>query len=71
MTMPVMDGAEAFRELRRIDSGVRVLIASGYSTTDYEREFAGENLVGVLHKPYSLEEMRKVFSRLAARGPRA
>ena len=71
MTMPVMDGAEAFRELRRIDPGVRVLIASGYSTTDYEREFAGENLVGVLHKPYSLEELRRVFNRLAALEPEA
>jgi len=71
MTMPVMDGAEAFRELRRIDPGVRVLIASGYSTTDYEREFAGENLVGVLHKPYSLEDLRRVFNRLAAPGPGA
>lgn len=68
MTMPVMDGASAFRELRKFDPGVRVLIASGYSTTDYEKEFAGEHLVGVLHKPYSLDDLRNVFSSLT--GPR-
>lgn len=68
MTMPVMDGATAFRELRRIDPGVRVLIASGYSTINHEQEFAGPQLIGTLPKPYSLSDLRKVFREMKKAG---
>lgn len=69
MTMPVMDGATAFRELRRMDPDVRVLIASGFSTVDHEKEFAGEQLIGVLHKPYSLGDLRNIFRSMKKTGP--
>ena len=34
LTMPEMDGEETFRELKKIDENVKVIVASGYSTQE-------------------------------------
>jgi nitrogen-specific signal transduction histidine kinase len=52
MTMPVMDGEEAFRGMRDIDPGVRVLLSSGYNEQDATNRFAGKGLAGFIQKPY-------------------
>jgi PAS domain S-box-containing protein len=52
MTMPQMDGEEAFGELRRIRSDVRVILSSGYSEQDATNRFAGKGLAGFIQKPY-------------------
>ena len=57
LTMPRMDGEEAFRELRLIDPGVRVVMSSGYAESDIASRFASKGLVGFVHKPYSLAEL--------------
>ena len=49
--MPHMDGEETFRELRRLDPGVRVVMSSGYTEQDVTSRFAGKGLVGFLQKP--------------------
>ena len=58
LTMPHMDGEQTFRELRLIDPGVRVVMSSGYAQNDIAARFAGKGLVGFVHKPYSLAELR-------------
>ncbi|MGE3073171.1 MAG: PAS domain S-box protein [Dehalococcoidia bacterium] len=52
MTMPKMDGEETFRELRRINPDVRVVLMSGYSEQDATERFAGKSLAGFIQKPY-------------------
>ncbi len=59
LTMPHMDGAEAFDELRRLNPDVRVVLASGYSHEDVASRFAGKGLAGVLQKPYTLAKLRE------------
>ena len=54
LTMPNMDGAKAFDELRRLNPDVRVVLASGYTHEDVASRFAGKDLSGVLQKPYTL-----------------
>ena len=44
LTMPHMDGAKAFGELRRLNPDVRVVLASGYSHEDVASRFAGKGL---------------------------
>jgi signal transduction histidine kinase/FixJ family two-component response regulator len=62
LTMPHMDGAEAFGELRRLNSDVRVVLASGYSHEDVASRFAGKGLDGVMQKPYTLAKLRESLS---------
>ena len=64
LTMPHMDGEEAFRELRRIDPAVQVIICSGYNEIDVTQRFAGKGLAGFLKKPYQLQELQKVVSKM-------
>ncbi|MCG6926116.1 MAG: PAS domain-containing protein [Acidobacteria bacterium] len=67
MTMPRMDGEETFRELRRLDPDVRVILMSGYNEQDTTSRFVGKRLAGFLQKPFTLQDLE---ARLrAALGP--
>ncbi|MBI5594223.1 MAG: PAS domain S-box protein [Deltaproteobacteria bacterium] len=65
LTMPHMDGAQAFGELRRINPDIRVILASGYSQEDVAARFAGKRLSGVLQKPYSLGKLRELLMKVS------
>lgn len=54
MSMPVMDGEETFRELRRINSEVKVILTSGYNEKDVLERFIGKGLTGFIQKPFIL-----------------
>ena len=61
LTMPHMHGDEVFRELRRIDDGVRVLLSSGYNHADIVQRFSGKGLAGFIQKPYGRDELAKAL----------
>ncbi len=58
MTMPKLDGKGCFRELRRINGDVRVVLSSGYNEQDATNRFAGQGLAGFIQKPYTPEALR-------------
>lgn len=64
LTMPHMNGEEAFRELRQINPDVRVILASGYSENDIAARFAGKGLSGCVQKPYTMDKLRSLLSVL-------
>ena len=57
MTMPVMNGEETLRELRRIRSDVKAILSSGYSEQDASSKFAGGEAAGFLQKPYTPQQL--------------
>jgi signal transduction histidine kinase len=57
MTMPHMDGEEAFREMRRITGNVPVVLTSGYSEQDATNRFAGKGLAGFVQKPFRTDDL--------------
>ena len=57
LTMPHMDGEETFREMRRVQNDVCVIISSGYNSQDVTRRFIGKGLAGFIQKPYRLSEL--------------
>jgi len=68
LTMPHLDGEQAFRELRRIKPDVRVLMSSGYNEQEVTQKFVGKGLAGFLQKPYNLSEIgRKIQEILEER----
>ena len=73
LTMPHMDGVEAFRAMRRLHPGVTVILCSGYNEQDATQRFAGKGLAGFIQKPYDMavlrEKLKKVLrNRCAAPG---
>ena len=65
LTMPHMDGTEAFARMRRVRPDLRVVLMSGYSEPDATVAFAGKGLAGFLQKPFELihlhDKVRAVF----------
>ena len=53
MTMPVMNGDEAFRRLKAINPAIKVILSSGYNEVEAIRLFTGKGLAGFIQKPYS------------------
>ena len=58
-----MDGAEAFAELRRLNTDVRVILASGYSADDVVARIPGRGPTCVIQKPYTLSLLREALRK--------
>ncbi|MBA4149261.1 MAG: PAS domain S-box protein [Verrucomicrobia bacterium] len=59
MTMPNMNGEEAFLEIRKLQPEARVLLISGYSEQEATTRFAGKGLAGFLQKPFTADDLRR------------
>ncbi|OGU11291.1 MAG: hypothetical protein A2075_10820 [Geobacteraceae bacterium GWC2_58_44] len=66
LSMPQMDGLAASAELRRIRSGVRVILSSGYSEEEAARRLGSHDGAGFIQKPYDLESLRQVLLRCSS-----
>ncbi|QXE88968.1 response regulator [Geomonas subterranea] len=64
LTMPHMDGEQCFRELRRLDPRVKVVMSSGFSEHEVSGKFLGRGISGFVQKPYKLSALRDVLSSL-------
>ena len=57
MIMPGMNGGEMFGRLKKINPGVRVLLASGYSMDGQAQEILKLGCKGFIQKPFTLNEL--------------
>jgi len=56
-TMPEMDGAETYGELRRLECDVPVILSSGFPEQEAVEKFVGAELAGFLQKPYEVPDL--------------
>jgi two-component system, cell cycle sensor histidine kinase and response regulator CckA len=61
LTMPRMDGREAFALIHKLKPDVKVILSSGYSEQDSVPEFMGKGLAGFIQKPYQLKELTRLI----------
>ena len=64
LTMPKMDGAEAFIELNRLRPDIPVILSSGYDKTEATRRFTGKGAAGFIQKPYKIITLRNEIERV-------
>jgi len=57
LIMPHMDGEVTYREMRRIQPDVKVILCSGFSDTEINVRFAGKELKGYIQKPYRAQTL--------------
>ncbi len=64
LTMPVLNGEEAYEHMKQIRDDVRIIISSGYSTIEADKRFADKDIAGFLHKPYTIEQLKELLQNL-------
>ncbi|MDX8413189.1 MAG: MHYT domain-containing protein [Mariprofundales bacterium] len=64
MTMPRLDGAGCFQQLRQINPSVQVVLSSGYNEQEATNRFSGKGLAGFIQKPYCLELLAERLKRV-------
>ena len=69
LTMPHMDGQQAFGEIRKIRADIPIIIMSGYSGQDVAGRFRGKDVASFIQKPYRsgtlLAALQEALSRHA------
>ncbi len=70
MTMPRLNGEETFRELRRLNPKIKVILISGYNEQEATSHFAGKGLAGFLQKPFLFDDLEKAIASVLASGAR-
>jgi PAS domain S-box-containing protein len=64
MNMPVMDGKEMFRILKKINPNVRALLATGFALDGEVQELMTEGVMGFIQKPFMIEDISKAIDAL-------
>jgi len=59
LTMPGLDGAATFMEIKRIKPEQKVILSSGYSEHEATILFANKGLTGFIQKPYRLGDLKE------------
>ena len=59
LTMPGLDGREAFQEMHRLHPVIPVILCSGYTEHATAREFLGKGVASFLKKPFDLRGLRR------------
>jgi len=63
LTMPRMDGRDAYLAMRRVRPDARVILSSGYNEFESIQALAGRGLAGFLQKPYTLDALRSAIQQ--------
>ena len=69
LTMPRMDGAEAFHAMHLLQPGLRVLLMSGFAEPQALARFAGLGLTGFLQKPFKPDTLRDKLTAVLSTEP--
>jgi CheY-like chemotaxis protein len=60
LTMPQMDGEEAYAAIKAIRRDLPVILSSGYDEGQAMKRFANHDLAGFIQKPYSIQKLLEV-----------
>ena len=64
MVMPEMDGRETFRQLKKLDPGVKVILSSGYSLEDMAEEMLSMGCESFVQKPFDEHQISRKIREL-------
>jgi CheY-like chemotaxis protein len=67
LTMPRMNGVDAFEALRRVNPAVPVLLTSGYGLEGEPQRLIDRGLAGYLQKPFTMAVVSRALDAVRAR----
>jgi CheY-like chemotaxis protein len=63
-TMPGLDAAQVFQEMKRLNTEIKVILSSGYSERDVTHQFMSQGLAGFIQKPYTMVKLTKKLNEV-------
>ncbi len=66
LTMPHISGDEAYREMKLVKPGVKVIVSSGFSEHDVVKRFPEKSLSGFIQKPYKIDNLAGILKKVLA-----
>jgi DNA-binding NtrC family response regulator len=69
VVMPEMNGVEAFKKIRELDSGAPVFLMTAYSDEELIETARSEGVNDVISKPIRIDELMKLIMQAASAGP--
>ncbi|WP_005036988.1 PAS domain-containing hybrid sensor histidine kinase/response regulator [Holophaga foetida] len=63
LTMPRMDGREAFQAIRSLNANTPVILSSGYTEQESSKDFINQSLLTFLQKPYTFRELKAAIQK--------
>jgi PAS domain S-box-containing protein len=70
MTMPRMNGTEAFRLIKELQPDLPVVLTSGYSAQEAVGRFGNDGIAGFIQKPFMPAALVKAMHDAISQGPR-
>lgn len=64
LTMPKMNGVAALKAMRKINPEIKIILCSGYNEQEAVRYFLDESPTLFLKKPFSVQELSEVLTRI-------
>jgi len=64
-----MGGRDAIRRLREHDPKVRAIVSSGYSLDPVMANYRQYGFIGIIPKPYRMEELRRELEDVLSKSP--
>lgn len=64
LTMPHMDGEEAFHKIIDLRADARVLLMSGFNEQEAIARFTGKGLAGFIQKPFTVSALREKLQQI-------
>jgi CheY-like chemotaxis protein len=68
MVMPIMNGLETFRAMKKIRSDVCAVLSSGYTLNDSVQNILDEGVMNFLQKPFRRSELLQVIQDTLGKG---
>lgn len=63
-TMPRLNGAQAFSEIRKINPEARVILMSGFNESEASSGLTDQGLAAFLQKPFDIDAFRRVLRKV-------
>ncbi len=64
LTMPRLDGREAFQAMHSLDASIPIVLSSGFTESDSLKTLSGIGPAAFIQKPYQLDELHRVLQRV-------
>jgi CheY-like chemotaxis protein len=67
--MPAMDGYELFRELKKLNRELPIIICSGFGKADITSRIPLDEIAGLINKPYNFDQLREALKEVVDNKP--